>query len=148
MVLNIGGGGGNRTRVRKSSAVSSTCIAWSFNLIVDPPTGRMIHDDSLSFAIGHRTHLITSLSSMTDGSTTYKQAWATGRWFYGSARCGWQLLLTQRSLLQQSFHRLHLCLVESDLRECSFSACTSSFATHVEARSPPYLYPLIITQNS
>ena len=26
----IGGGGGNRTRVRKSSAISSTCIAWSF----------------------------------------------------------------------------------------------------------------------
>ena len=26
----IGGGGGNRTRVRKSSAVSSTCIAGSF----------------------------------------------------------------------------------------------------------------------
>ena len=28
--IQYGGGGGNRTRVRKSSAVSSTCIAWSF----------------------------------------------------------------------------------------------------------------------
>ena len=27
--IGYGGGGGNRTRVRKSSAVSSTCIAWS-----------------------------------------------------------------------------------------------------------------------
>ncbi|KTC93884.1 hypothetical protein Lcin_0114 [Legionella cincinnatiensis] len=26
----IGGGGGNRTRVRKSSAFSSTCVALSF----------------------------------------------------------------------------------------------------------------------
>ncbi|KTD24254.1 hypothetical protein Lmac_3127 [Legionella maceachernii] len=33
---------------------------------------------------------------------------------------------------------------ESYLREISFSACTSGFATHVEARSPP-LYTLIIT---
>jgi len=29
MALSSGGGGGNRTRVRKSSAVSSTCVAWS-----------------------------------------------------------------------------------------------------------------------
>ena len=49
--ISYGGGGGNRTRVRKSSAFSSTCIALSFNLTVDSPTGRMIHSDSLSFAI-------------------------------------------------------------------------------------------------
>lgn len=47
----IGGGGGNRTRVRKSSAISSTCLAWSIILTVDPPTGRMIHGDSLNFAL-------------------------------------------------------------------------------------------------
>ena len=28
MVLNSGGGGGNRTRVRKFSAIRSTCLAW------------------------------------------------------------------------------------------------------------------------
>lgn len=46
----IGGGGGNRTRVRKSSAFSSTCVALSFDLTVAPPTGRMVHSDSLNFA--------------------------------------------------------------------------------------------------
>lgn len=51
---------------------------------------------------------------------------------------GNQLLLTQQSFLRQTFHRLHLSLVEPDLREFSFSACPSGFATRVEARSPPY----------
>lgn len=51
---------------------------------------------------------------------------------------GNQLLLTQQSFLRQTFQRLHLSLVESDLRECSFSACPSGFATRVEAKSPPY----------
>ena len=27
--LQLGGGGGNRTRVRKSAALGSTCLAWS-----------------------------------------------------------------------------------------------------------------------
>ncbi|CBJ13718.1 conserved protein of unknown function [Legionella longbeachae NSW150] len=46
----VGGGGGNRTRVRKSSAFSSTCVALSFDLTVHSPTGRILHSDSLSFA--------------------------------------------------------------------------------------------------
>jgi len=46
----IGGGGGNRTRVRKSSAFSSTCVAVSFDLTVHSPTGRILHSDSLNFA--------------------------------------------------------------------------------------------------
>jgi len=36
----IGGGGGNRTRVRKYSAVGSTCLAKSLSLIARYPTGR------------------------------------------------------------------------------------------------------------
>jgi len=38
----IGGGGGNRTRVRKSSTVSSTCLAWSFDLTAHPPAGKLV----------------------------------------------------------------------------------------------------------
>ena len=36
----IGGAGGSRTRVRKSSAFGSTCLAKSFSLIARYPTGR------------------------------------------------------------------------------------------------------------
>src|SRR6185312_11027607 len=32
----IGGGGGNRTRVRKSSTVRTTCLAWLFELRLGP----------------------------------------------------------------------------------------------------------------
>src|SRR5690606_5711127 len=32
----IGGGGGNRTRVRKSSTVRTTCLAWSFGSRLAP----------------------------------------------------------------------------------------------------------------
>jgi len=35
-----GGAGGSRTRVRKSSAFGSTCLAKSFSLIARYPTGR------------------------------------------------------------------------------------------------------------
>jgi hypothetical protein len=35
----IGGGGGNRTRVRKSSTVSSTYLAMLFSLTWRPSTG-------------------------------------------------------------------------------------------------------------
>ena len=36
LVIQYGGGGGNRTRVRKSSAVSSTCVAWSIEFNREP----------------------------------------------------------------------------------------------------------------
>ena len=36
----IGGGGGNRTRVRKSSAFGSTCLSQSIDLADHYPTGR------------------------------------------------------------------------------------------------------------
>ena len=42
-----GGGGGNRTRVRKSSTASSTYLAWLFGLTVGTPTGGLAHGDSL-----------------------------------------------------------------------------------------------------
>lgn len=56
---------------------------------------------------------------MTVDSTTYKQAWATGRWFMAAHGVCLKLslvpMLTQRSVRQsypqQSFHHLHLCLV-------------------------------------
>ena len=35
-----GGGGGNRTRVRKPSAIGSTCLSQSINLTDHYPTGR------------------------------------------------------------------------------------------------------------
>ena len=38
--LVIGGGGGNRTRVRKSSAIGSTCLSRSISLTDHYPTGR------------------------------------------------------------------------------------------------------------
>jgi len=41
-----GGGGGNRTRVRKSSTASSTYLAWLFDLAADPPTGRLRRSES------------------------------------------------------------------------------------------------------
>ena len=36
----FGGGGGSRTRVRKSSAIGSTCLADSLNLTACYPNGR------------------------------------------------------------------------------------------------------------
>jgi hypothetical protein len=40
-----GGDGGNRTRVRKPSTGSSTYLAVLFNLIWQPPTGRLLTDE-------------------------------------------------------------------------------------------------------
>ena len=48
-ILSIGGGGGNRTPVRKFSAVGTTCVAWLFGLTLCPPTGRLAQDDPLDF---------------------------------------------------------------------------------------------------
>ena len=43
----IGGGGGNRTRVRKCSALGSTCLAASFRLTGSPPDGQGCETASL-----------------------------------------------------------------------------------------------------
>jgi hypothetical protein len=40
VVLLFGGGGENRTRVRKPSAIGSTCLADSLNLVESYPNGR------------------------------------------------------------------------------------------------------------
>lgn len=40
--LDIGGAGGNRTRVRKPSTGSTTCLAWLFDFARHPPTGRLV----------------------------------------------------------------------------------------------------------
>ena len=42
----FGGGGGNRTRVRKSSTVSSTYLAWLFDLAAGTPTGGLANGES------------------------------------------------------------------------------------------------------
>jgi hypothetical protein len=42
----IGGGGGNRTRVRKSSTGSSTYLAMLFVLTWHPPTGGLMTGES------------------------------------------------------------------------------------------------------
>ena len=42
-----GGGGGNRTRVRKCSALGSTCLAASFRLTGSPPDGQGCETASL-----------------------------------------------------------------------------------------------------
>ena len=42
-----GGGGGNRTRVRKRSALGSTCLAASFRLTGSPPDGQGCETASL-----------------------------------------------------------------------------------------------------
>src|SRR5690242_21773343 len=44
-----GGGGGNRTRVRKPYTVSTTCVARSFDLAAHPPTGRLMRSESPKF---------------------------------------------------------------------------------------------------
>jgi hypothetical protein len=45
----IGGGGGNRTRVRKSSTDSSTYLAMLFDLTWHPPTGGLMTGESPTF---------------------------------------------------------------------------------------------------
>ena len=43
--FNIGGGGGNRTRVRKPSAFGTTCLVSSFDLASQPPADRLLSHD-------------------------------------------------------------------------------------------------------
>ena len=50
----IGGGGGNRTPVRKFSTASSTYLALPFDLTRKPPTGRLVASDPLDFRAGPR----------------------------------------------------------------------------------------------
>ena len=47
--LGNGGGGGNRTPVRKFSTASSTYLALPIDLARNPPTGRLIVSDPLDF---------------------------------------------------------------------------------------------------
>ena len=46
----IGGGGGNRTRVRKPYTDSSTYLAWSFGLTRHPPTRQADERRSAEFS--------------------------------------------------------------------------------------------------
>ena len=41
-MIGAGGGGGNRTRVRKYYTVGTTCLAWPFDLTVQPPAGGLM----------------------------------------------------------------------------------------------------------
>lgn len=44
-----GGGGGNRTHVRKSAAFGTTCLVQSLSLIDPSPIDRKLTDDSVWF---------------------------------------------------------------------------------------------------
>ncbi len=44
--VGVGGGGGNRTRVRRHSPIGSTCLVPSFDLTPRAPTGRIPKRDS------------------------------------------------------------------------------------------------------
>jgi len=50
----IGGGGGNRTRVRKSSAFCSTCLGRSFSFTFVSPIVRINKRDFLKFHLQAR----------------------------------------------------------------------------------------------
>ncbi len=50
MGFKLGGGGENRTRVRKSSTVGSTCVAASIYLAINYPMGRMVNSEPALFS--------------------------------------------------------------------------------------------------
>ena len=135
----IGGGGGNRTRVRKRSAFGSTCLAASFDLTESPPDGQGCETASLQGfdGIGCRSRRCASgarqsarrgveaaiLCESTPGIRTHKHM-TVGGW----------LLLKQP---ERSCRRWQLMRCSRIYEEAASSACTSGFITHVEAMSPP-----------
>ena len=68
-----GGGGGNRTRVRKYSAFGSTCLALPFDLTATHPGGlgyEAASPDDLMTALGARAAAV--LCEVTPGTRTHK----------------------------------------------------------------------------
>ena len=82
--IQYGGGGGNRTRVRKSSAIGSTCLVGLvvLTLVVQPTTP--LRAILLNFAFTVQTPVNTSLSKMTVDSNPISETWSTGRGFLAS----------------------------------------------------------------
>ena len=125
MVFSIGGGDGSRTRVRKSSAFGSTCLAGSINLIACYPNGRKDRQRFRKVLTNPpRTCFIASLCESTPGSARISTQRSDGTLLGIKQRV--------RSCLRSQLYRLQL-----DLRGCCASACPSGFATHVEANTPP-----------
>ena len=122
--LEIGGGGGNRTRVRRSYTVGPTCLADLFFLTVERPTGRAAQPRARWVSRCRTGPIRASLSCVYDCSsagtgTDWEQL--AGVTPPGRSCRRWQL-----SLSTACFTRLTVT-----------SACTSGFATCVEAMSPP-----------
>ena len=120
----IGGGGGNRTRVREHSAFGSTCLATSFHLTESSPDGQGYETASpRDLTASSEAIEAASLCESTPGIRTHKHVTAEG----------W-LLLRQP---ERSCRRWQLMRRSRIYEEAASSACTSGFITHVEAMSPP-----------
>src|SRR6266446_6124993 len=80
----VGGGGGSRTRVRKSSAVRPTCLAWSFGSRL-APAGRqadarpVASTDARGQATRPRTAADVNDAALPFGSLAHQQASAASR---------------------------------------------------------------------
>ena len=119
-----GGGGGNRTRVRKRSTFGSTCLAASFHLTESPPDGQGCETASLrDLTASSEAIEAASLCESTSGIRTHRHVTVEG-WLPlrrpGRSCRRWQLMCCSRIY-----------------EEAASSACTSGFITHVEAVSPP-----------
>ena len=119
-----GGGGGNRTRVRKRSAFGSTCLAASFHLTVSPPDGQGCETTSLrDLTASSEAIEAASLCESTSGIRTHRHVTVEG----------WLPLRRP----ERSCRRWQLMCCSRIYEEAASSACTSGFITHVEAVSPP-----------
>jgi hypothetical protein len=121
----IGGGGGNRTRVRKYSAFGSTCLADSISLIDCYPNGR---ENNQRFrkvlASQYRTDIIAILCESTP---------VTGR--ISTHRADGTLLGIKQRV--RSCRRWQLKCCRWIYEVFCTSACPLGFATHVETRNAP-----------
>ena len=61
----FGGGGGSRTRVRKSSTLGSTCLVSSFCLIVNTPTDRIANYEPENLTAMAQASITAILLNMT-----------------------------------------------------------------------------------
>ncbi len=124
----------NRTRVRKSSAIGSTCLSRSIDLTGCYPTGRENNQRVwLSFS--------ESTPNVLQRDLVRIDAWVSPVRRRGTLDA--QARLQSDGTLQGFKLRVRSCR-RWQLKVCRWiyevfctSACTSGFATHVEARSPP-----------
>ena len=122
----IGGGGGNRTRVRELSALGSTCLSASIHLTHGYPTGRENHGRSRLGFNGSAPGALHRDPVRVDAPNLNAQA-----------RLQWDGTLLGFRQRVRSCRRWQLYFADGFTRKSASSACTSGFATHVETRSPP-----------